>query len=277
MRVDIDPDETVGELWRMCDAWSEAAACIQKLADDGFPEGSRTRSDNVAAAVVDQPPAVSKYLQERAWNLARMLRAVHGMAFDTEPGKLFLNPTLLYPLMRAALEDAATVVWLQAPDARKDRLARALRALHQDASYFTRNQLLLAAAASELDRIERQLADASEQLTSHMESEKVAVREHFVRLADNLKLDHRAVTAKLHTSTPITGVYGDDSLERVVWGILSDLAHFSFLMLRHSSESLVPGTGVPLLHVSLIQFARTLNRVCDDAIVALQRAAATTW
>ena len=68
-------------------------------------------------------------------------------------------------------------------------------------------------------------------------------------------------------------VYAKDSVERVAWGMLSDLSHFSYMMLRHLATSRVPGSTTLLLHVTVLHFARTLNRVSGDAIEALQLAA----
>lgn len=45
------------------------------------------------------------------------------------------------------------------------------------------------------------------------------------------------------------------------------------MMLRHLATSRVPGSTTPLLHVTVLHFARTLNRVSGDAIEAVQLAA----
>ncbi|MCM3658086.1 hypothetical protein M3147_12585 [Agromyces mediolanus] len=266
----MDPDEVVAALWVECDRWSDLAASFQQLADAGFTEGSRAQLDTAAAAVIDPPPVVSHYVQERAWNTARMLRGLHRWVFDTEPGKLHLDATVMYPLMRAALEDTTTIMWLQEPSSRDERLTRGLRAIHQDALYFSKNHLLLAATALGHGALTAELGG---KLDTHVRQEREDFRAHFADLAGRLRLDPRDVTAQLATSAPITAAYGDKSVERVTWGMLSDLSHFSYMMLRHLSTSPVPGSAVQLLHVTVLQFAQTLNRVSEDAIEALRRAA----
>ncbi|MDF0515563.1 hypothetical protein PX701_18200 [Agromyces sp. H3Y2-19a] len=273
MQVEMDPEDTVMRLWEACDRWRSHAERFEQLAEVGFPEGSRGRADTAAAAVVEPPPVVSRYLQERAWNTVRMLRALHRWVFETEPGRLHLDPTVMYPLMRAALEDTATIVWLQSPEDSEARLSRALQALHQDQVYFAKNHLLLASTAAGLGGT---ASEMSEQLAAHIEEEKRAAGEYFAQLAERLGLDPRAVTGTLTTSAPITTEYGAASVERVTWGMMSDLSHFSFMMLRHLAESPIPGSTVPLLHATMLQFGQTLNRVCDHAIAALERSAAVS-
>jgi hypothetical protein len=156
----MDTDETAANLWATCRDWCILAERFQQIADEGIPDGSRAQLDNAVAPDVNPPPAISHYLQERAWNTARMLRALHRCAFDTEAGRLHLDATVMYPLIRAALEDTATIVWLQEPSTREERLVRALRALHQDAVYFSKNHLILATATAGLG------GDSSEQATA---------------------------------------------------------------------------------------------------------------
>lgn len=262
--------EAVAALWAECAHWNDLAATVEQLADTGFADESRAQLDTAAAAVIDPPPVVSHYLQERTWNTARMLRALHSQVFNTDPGRLHLDATTMYPLMRAALEDTATIAWLQEPSSRSERLTRGLQALHQDAEFFVKNHALLGTAAADLGE---EAAVLGEKLSAHIQDERDRFREHFADLAERLGLDRGAVTAPLTTRAPIVAVYGKDSVERVAWGMLSDLSHFSYMMLRHLATSRVPGTTTPLLHVTMSHFARTLNRVTSDAIDALRRAA----
>ncbi len=266
----MNSQETVAALWSECARWNDLAANFQQLADTGFADGSRAQLDTAAAAVIDPPPVVSHYLQERTWNTARMMRALHSQVFNTDPGRLHLDATTMYPLMRAALEDTATIVWLQEPSSRSERLTRGLQALHQDAEFFVKNHALLGTAATDLGK---EAAELGEKLSAHIQEERDRFREHFAHLADRLGLERGAVTAHLTTRAPIVAVYGKDSVERVAWGMLSDLSHFSYMMLRHLATSRVPGSTTPLLHVTALHFARTLNRVSGDAIEALQLAA----
>lgn len=269
MQVDMDPDDTIVALWRTCARWEHSAQRLEQLAATGFPGGSRLGTDNQAAAVGESSLAVSRYIQERMWNAARMLRSAHRQVFDTEPGRFHLDATVLYPLMRAAVEDATTIVWLQSPANRNSRLTRAFRALFTDSLYFTENHLLLAAAAPAVGAVPLELGDA---LSAHMTAEQEATRAHFKRLAAEVGLDPDQSTKKLSTREPVKVQYGADSVELATWKFLSDLSHFSFMMLRHLATTPIPGTTVPLLHATMLQFAQTLNRVCDDAVEHVERA-----
>lgn len=266
----VDPEDTAISLWTSCEEWKSISARIAQLADDDFTAGSRAHSDNEAVKVVDSPPAVSRYLRERGWNIARMLRALYRLVFLTEPGQFYLDATVMYPLMRAALEDASTIVWLQKPAERDERLKRALQALHQESEHFVTNQSRLALAAS---GVEGEAAVYGALLEEHMEREKMNVREHFRAIAELLSLDYDAVKAPLSTRRPITSAYGDPSQEFMTWGMLSDLSHFSYMTLAHLAESKVPGSSVQLLHVVMAQFVSTVNGACVDAIGALENAA----
>lgn len=266
----IDPEETIIALWTRCRDWESIAARLEQLADGDFLEGSRGHGDNAAVTVVDSPPAVSRYLRERAWNIVRMLRALHSLVFDTEPGQFHLDATVMYPLMRAALEDATTIVWLQEPIERDARLTRALQALHQESEHFVTNEYRLAAVAAGVG------GDAAAQgtlLEEHMNNEKSSVEEHFRTVAELLALDYDAVKATLSTRRPITSSYGDRSQELMTWAMLSDLSHFSYMTLAHLATSKVPGSSVQLLHVVMVEFVGTVNGACTDAIEALERAA----
>ncbi|MCM3658459.1 hypothetical protein M3147_14475 [Agromyces mediolanus] len=266
----VDPEVTTVSLWTRCEEWKRIAARIAQLADEDFIVGSREHSDNEAVEVVDSPPAVSRYLRERAWNIARMLRALHRLVFDTEVGQFYLDATVMYPLMRAALEDASTIVWLQQPTERGERLTRALQALHQESEHFATNQNRLALVAT---GVGGEAAVQDTMLEEHVAREKLSVREHFRAVAELLSLDPGAVMAPLSTRRPITSSYGAQSQEFMTWGMLSDLSHFSYMTLAHLATSKVPGSSVQLLHVVMAQFVRTVNRACVDAIGALERAA----
>ncbi|WP_345750890.1 hypothetical protein [Microbacterium rhizophilus] len=265
----MDLDDTVVTLWRACDRWEHSAQRLEQIADAGFPGVSRLGTDNKVATVGESSLAVSRYIQERMWNSARMLRSAHRQVFATEPGRFHLDATVLYPLMRAAMEDATTIVWFQAPEGRNARLIRMFRALFTDSHYFTENHLLLAAAAPAVGAVPLEVGDA---LSVHMTAEQESTRAHFKRLAGELGLDPDESTRKLSTREPIKVQYGADSVELATWKFLSDLSHFSFMMLRHLATTPIPGTTVPLLHATMLQFAQTLNRVCDDAVEHIERA-----
>lgn len=223
--------------------------------------------DTDAAAVVEPPPVISHYMRERAWNAARMLRALHRWVFDTDPGNLNLDATVMYPLMRAGLEDAATFVWLQESASRDERILRTLRAVHTDALYFEDNHARLYRVASDLG------VASAQGLEAHVEKQKRERSAHFELLAERLGLERDAVVKMISTREPIKTAYGEQSTVMVMWKMLSDLSHFSYLMLRHLATSPVPGSDAQLLHVTVLQFANTLNTVCADALRALEVAA----
>lgn len=270
MQVEMDPEETIALLWQACDRWSERAECFENLADAGFPDGSRLHRDNASATVGDDSLAVSRYIQERMRNAARMLRALHWHIFKTKPGRFHLDATVLYPLMRAAMEDATTIVWLQAPEDQKERLTRVFRALFTDSLFFTENHLLLAAAAPIVGAVPTEMGEA---LSVHMSAEKAATQIHFEHLASELGLDVSESTRKLATSAPVQVQYGKNSVEFATWKFLSDLSHFSFMMLRHLATTPIPDTPTPLLHATMLQFAQTVNRVCSDAAKQIEQSA----
>lgn len=271
MQIDLAPDGIVTALWRACDSWVGYAERFERVADPGFPDGSRLQDDNAAATVGEDSLALSSYVRERAWNAARMLRSLHRQVFETQPGRFHLDSTVLYPLMRAVLEDATTISWLQAPEDRTARFTRALRALSTDSHYFTENHLLLASAAPAARAVS---AEVGEALTAHMTAEKGATRAHFEHLAGELGLDIVEATRKLSTSAPVKVQYGENSIEFATWKLLSDLSHFSYMMLRHLATTPIPGSSVPLLHTTMLQFALTVNRVCADAAERIENAAA---
>lgn len=270
MQVEMGPEETVALLWQACDRWLERADCFEKLADAGFPDGSRLHLDNASATVGEDSLSVSRYVQERMWNAARMLRALHRHIFNTEPGLLHLDATVLYPLLRAAIEDATTIAWLQTPEDRKVRLTRAFRVLFTDSLYFAENHLLLATAAPAVGAVPVAMG---EELSAHITAEKTASRTCFERLAGELGLNVSESTRKLTTSSPVRILYGDSSVEFATWKFLSDLSHFSFMMLRHLATTPIPGTPTPLLHATMLQFAQTVNRVCSDATERIEQSA----
>lgn len=70
------------------------------------------------------------------------------------------------------------------------------------------------------------------------------------------------------------GKFAIGSVEFATWKFLSDLSHFSFMMLRHLASTPIPGTTVPLLHATVLQFAQTVNRLCGDATEQVQEAIA---
>jgi AcrR family transcriptional regulator len=258
-------DETVEQLWRACSEWAELANHLQSIADAGYIDGSRLAEDNAAVTFGDASIAVTRYVQERTWNAARMLRFLHRFVFHTHPGRFNMDATVMYPVMRAALEDAATVVWLQSPDEQSERLVRAFRVFFTESEYFTTNHSMLAGAVTG-----DEVGEYGARLSEHMAEEREAVREHFRSLTTAAGIDPALALMKVATSAPIQVVYGAESVEFVTWKFLSDLSHFSFMMLRHLATTPVPNSDARLEHVTVLQFSRTVNRVCRDAVRLLE-------
>lgn len=268
MSVPIQHDETVEQLWSTCSAWAELAESFQRVADAGYCSGSRLAEDNAAVSVGDASLAVTRYVQERVWNAARMLRFLHRFVLETHPGRFNLDATVMYPVMRAALEDAAMVIWLQSPEERPERLVRVFRVFFTENSYFTTNHGILGSAGTAIGAT----ADGT-RLSDHMAAEEAMVRDHFRNLAASVGLDPAQAMRKVATSAPIQVEYGAESVELVTWKFLSDLSHFSFMMLRHLATTPLPGSDARLEHVTVLQFAQTINRVCEHALQTLELAA----
>ncbi|APH44816.1 hypothetical protein BMW26_07500 [Microbacterium sp. 1.5R] len=267
MNAHISQAETAEELWAVCGAWGEKAERLQALADSAPSSDSRLVADNAAVTVGEKSLAVTRYMQERARNAARMLRALRRLVFTTRPGEFFIDSTVMYPLMRAALEDTAALLWLQSPEGRPERLTRIFRTLVSENVFYTENNRLLGVAVSGVP----EAAGDSEKLTAHMEEQKRESEEHFRQLAEAVGLDASQALKKTFTSTPVQAEYGSESVEFITWKFLSDLSHFSFMMLRHLATSRVPESDAHLEHVTLLQFSQTVNRVCDDAVEAFER------
>jgi hypothetical protein len=259
--------EVVERLWGACRAWAEKEQRLQALADAADRPGSRLQTDNAAVAAGGGSLAVAGYVKERAWNAARMFRALHRLVFDTTPGRLYVDATVMYPLMRAALEDAATIRWMQSPDDRNVRLTRVFRALATDNKYYIENHRLLALSTASLGE---GAAEYAERLTAHMATQKEESTAHFRALADAAGLDVTEATKNLNTSAPVQVEYGSESVEFVSWKFLSDLSHFSYMMLRHLATSAVPQSDAKLEHVTLLQLANAVNRIGDDASTAME-------
>lgn len=259
--------EVVEQLWAACDAWSEKEKRFEALADAASRPGSRLLEDNAATVADGESLAVTDYMKQRAWNAARTLRALHRLVFETTPGKLWVNATVMYPLLRAALEDAAAIRWMQSPDERTERLLRVFRTFVSDNKYFTLNHRLLGVATASLGA---GAAEYSEKLTAHMDAQKAESAAYFRRLATAAGLEMSEAMTTPHTSTPVKVEYGEESIEFVTWKFLSDLSHFSYMMLRNLATSPVPGSDASLEHITLLQLAQTVNRVCDDAIAAFE-------
>jgi hypothetical protein len=249
-----------------CQAWVVTEQRFQTLAETAERPGSRLQADNAAVVFEDLSLALADYVKQRAANAARMFRALHRLVLDGEPGTLRIDATVMYPLMRAALEDSATLRWLQSPQERSIRLTRAFRALAKDNTFYIENHRLLALATAGMGH---DAAAQSERLTNHMMTQKELSEAYFRSLAGAAGIDATEATRSLATSAPVQVEYGSESIEYVSWKLLSDLSHFSYMMLRHLEMSPVPQTDAKLEYVVLLELVHALNHVADGAAAAL--------
>ncbi|WP_146188121.1 hypothetical protein [Mycetocola zhujimingii] len=257
-----------GALSRACDQWEGLGGRVKDCADAGADPASQLRLDNQAAdRATSSTLAVTHYVRERAWNIARMLDHLHDMVFGTASGDLRLDYSVMYPLMRAALEDSAAITWLLQPAEQQERLRRALRILRTDALFLVQNHARLAAAASGSPGI---AAEEAERVEAHMAEEVERTNIHFAALATGIGIDPDELLRRLNTADPLRSVYGEQSVTFVSWKLLSDLSHFSMTMLRHLSSSRPELDGAQLASVSLIFFATEINRAVADAIVLME-------
>ncbi len=264
-------DYVTSAIERTCGEWADLADALQEVADVGAATGSQLDLDNQAAVVGDQSKAIARYVQERAWNAARMLRHLYRVVFDTEPGRLHLDFTVMYPLMRATLEDTAALTWLLSPNGQNERLTRSLRLLRDDSLYLAENHAKLAVAGAGVSGVPPALAV---QLEQHMLNEVRVTKEHFEALAKGLGLDSAELARRPSTSEPIKSVYGEESVAFVAWKLLSDLSHFSFTMMRHMAAPVAELEGSPLSNVTLVVFATEVNRGARVSADHLRRAVA---
>lgn len=259
--------EVTEQLFVACHAWADTEQRFQALADAAGRPGSRLQADNAAVTFDGRSLAVADYVKQRAWNAARMFRALHRLVFDGTPGKLRIDATVMYPLMRAALEDSAALRWMQSPQDRSVRLTRAFRAMVKDNTFYIENHRLLALSTAGLGD---DAAAHSERLTNHMLTQKEESEAHFRSLAEEAGIDATEATRFLTTSAPVQVEYGSESIEFVSWKFLSDLSHFSYMMLRHLAISPVPQSDAKLEYVTLLELVHALNYVAGDAATALE-------
>jgi hypothetical protein len=217
--------------------------------------------DDAAAVVGDHSKAIASYVQNRAGNAARFAQEVADATTARVDGKLHLNFTVLYPLLRGALEDAGTLMWLRSPADGSARILRSLRLLREDGMYFASNHLLLAKAATGRADIPAGLAEA---LRAHMQAEMDEIKSHFDEIADLLGYPAKAVSAAVPTSLPLKEHFGAEDLSFVIWKLLSDLSHFSYSLTRHfsSNNEYVEQTNDVVTFRVMIQ---TVNTALADA------------
>ncbi|SFS17490.1 hypothetical protein SAMN04487846_3573 [Microbacterium sp. cf046] len=246
----------------------DIAVDLDRLARAEVPPTCRLAADERTAREAGGSLMLTQYIQERAATAARFLFELHRSTLEVDPGQLTLDFVLLYPTMRAAVENSAALTWLLSPADRPERLERLIRVLRRDVGQFVANNKRLAASRNDSMPIPAEMFD---QLATAMETQGPLATNYLDSAASAIGLDVRATQGQLQTATPIAGVYGDNSLVHVVWRFLSDLTHFSYSIMKNQEIAEAEGGG-PVRIASLQLFTTTTTLTARDALQALQHA-----
>ncbi len=174
-------------------AWNERI----RLTPAPVEAGSDMAADDLAAAYLHLSHAVQNSLHVASDHL-------HSLLMLVEEAK-WLHAFAPYTLVRAALESAATVVWLLAPEAPEERVRRRLVLAMGDARYRGDIDALIGVETSRVERDEEVLT-----------------------IAARSGLDRSSLGTPPGYETIITGAgahLGNTNLYRVAWKGASGLAH----------------------------------------------------
>ncbi|MEN8599896.1 hypothetical protein [Microbacterium rhizosphaerae] len=259
--TDADMTTALRRAFTTCGELSDA---LRSLAAAPVSAEASLRADEEATRTAEGRLAFAVYVQQRATAAATYLDELHRSALRTAPGELALDLVLLPPLLRGAIENAATLTWLLAPETRQQRLERFARALRADVSRFAADHERLAQARDA--SIPPQLYD---QLASRLAEHGDAALAHIDAAALAAGVTTRAVRRELPPSVPVAEAYGDGSLPHVAWTALADLTHFGFTLAKNDAE----------LHVetdtrqsSLVVYALVAVTTARDALAHLSSA-----
>jgi hypothetical protein len=209
----------------------ELSAALRALAGASVTQAASLRQDEDATRTAEGRLAFVAYVQQRAAAAATYLDELHRSALRTHPGDVHLDLVLLPPLLRGAIENAAALTWLLAPDARQQRLERFARALRADVGRFAADHESLAQARDAgippalYDQLASRLAEHGETALAHIDAAALAAG-----------VTTRAVRRELHPAVPVAEAYGEGSLPDVAWTALSDLTHFGFTLAKNDAE-----------------------------------------
>lgn len=246
----------------------DIAVDLDRLARAEVQPTSRLAADERTAREAGGSLVLTQYVQERAATAARFLSELHRSTLEADPGQLTLDFVLLYPTMRAAVENSAALTWLLSPEERPERLERLIRVVRRDVGQFVANNKRLAASRNDSMPIPPEMFD---QLATAMETQGPLATNYLDSAASAIGLDVRSTRQQVQTATPITGIYGDNSLVHVVWRFLSDLTHFSYSIMKNQEIAEADGGG-PVRIASLRLFTTTTTLTARDALRALQQA-----
>ncbi|WP_458042306.1 MULTISPECIES: hypothetical protein [Bacteria] len=246
----------------------DIAVDLDRLARAEVPPTSPLGTDQRTAREEGGSLVLTQYIQERAATAARYLFELHSSTLEADPGQLTLDFVLLYPTMRGAVENSAALTWLLGPEDRLVRLERFIRLLRRDVGQFVANNKRLAASREDSMPVPPEMFD---QLAAAMKTQGPLATNYLDSAASAIGLDVRATQQQVQTATPLTGVYGENSLPHVVWRFLSDLTHFSFSIMKNQEIAEAEGGG-PVRIASLRLFTTTTTLTARDALRALEQA-----
>lgn len=236
----------------------ELAEALRGLADASVAAAAPLRQDEDATRTAEGRLAFVSYVQQRASAAATYLDELHRSALRTAPGEVSLDLVLLPPLLRGAIENAATLTWLLAPEARRQRLERFARALRADVGLFAADHEALAHA--EDDSIPPALYG---QLATRLAEHGEAALAHIDAAAHAAGVTTRAVRRPLDPGLPVAEAYGEGSLPHVAWTALGDLAHFGFTFAKNDAELHVE---TDTRQASLVVYALVAVTTARDAL-----------
>jgi hypothetical protein len=226
-----DATEMTAALRRAFTACGELSEALRALAGAPVGDAAPLRADEEATRTAEGRLAFVAYVQQRADAAATYLDELHRSALRTAPGEVSLDLVLLPPLLRGAIENAATLTWLLAPETRQQRLERFARALRADVGRFAADHERLAQARDAA--IPTALYD---QLASRLAEHGEAALAHIDAAAHAAGVTTRAVRRELPPALPVAEAYGEGSLPHVAWTALSDLTHFGFTLAKNDAE-----------------------------------------
>lgn len=259
--------DLVAALRRAFTTCGELSDALHGLAAASIAADAPLRQDEDATRTAEGRLAFVTYVQHRADAAARYLDELHRSALRTAPGEVSLDLVLLPPLLRGAIENAAAVTWLLAPDARQQRLERFARALRADVSTFAADQERLAQAERGEDAgIPSALYD---QLAAHLAEHGEAALAHIDAAAQAAGVTTRAVRRSLDPGLPVAETYGAQSLPHNAWTALGDLTHFGFTLAKNDAELHV---DVDARQSSLVVYALVAVTAARDAVHHLSAA-----
>jgi hypothetical protein len=234
-----------------CRAWTDLETAMAVLAQSAVIDTSQLGRDLHGLGRADELRDLTDYPQARAGNAARLLRSLQAVVLERVPDAAFIDTAAMYPLLRALLEDAATIRWLMVGETARERCLRSLRLLRSDGRYVSDAQNLIQRTLESLpffvDRTSR--SEVGIRIGAGLETVwpglDRAILHHELEQSE---LDRRPLQSEI-----VRGAYGEESVEFATWKLLSNLAHYSYSVERLlPSGAGIDGQGDVVLLVSLV-------------------------